>query len=368
VRYSQLPEGALEPIAPDLSLGVVEGETHLTFGDIRGIEIADDGTIYVLDHQASEIRAFSPDGSFQGLVAQRGQGPGEILRANGLVRASDGTLWVQDHGQWQLIRLQPAGGEIERTPMFVRQFGYLWDGAIDEMGRIWTGSSRPLSPFTPGQPPEPGLQQSEIAQAMVVHDLATGTADTIPVAISATSSYVVALQGGWQYRSIPFQASHLTATDPAGAVWSAMGDAYRIARLDTKGDTTLVIEVAHTAAMVTAADREAFITAARERSPEEERVARELSRAMPERKPALSQLVVDDVGRLWVRRYQEDADEPARFDVFDRTGHYLGSIRLGIRISPHFSPRIRDGRLYTVAVDALDVPSVIRIPVGLSSN
>jgi len=65
-----------------------------------------------------------------------------------------------------------------------------------------------------------------------------------------------------------------------------------------------------------------------------------------------------------VRRFQ-DADDSALFDVFHRSGDYLGSFRLGFRTSAHFSPRIRDGRLYTLGMDEMDVPSVVRVEVPL---
>lgn len=368
VRYGPLPNEAPGPLAPDLRIGVLEGEQPYVFGDVRGIEAGPDGTIYVLDHQAAEIRIFGPDGAFQGYAARRGQGPGEIVSANGIARAPDGTLWVQDHGQWQLIRLAPGGGEMERMHMFVLQYGFLWDGIVDEAGRIWTGWSRFPDASAPGQPPQPGPQETTVEEFVIAYGPATGVADTIRVARTVARSYVVALEGGWAFRAVPFQAAHLKAVDPAGPLWSAMSDAYWIARLDSRGDTTLVIQVEHPPAAVTSADREAFVAAARERGPDEERVARELVRAMPERKPVLAGLVVDDEGRLWVRRYAADADDPPHFDVFDRTGGYLGSVRLAFRTPARFAPRIRNRRLYTLAVDEYDVPSVVRVEVELEGG
>lgn len=109
--------------------------------------------------------------------------------------------------------------------------------------------------------------ESAIEELVVFHDPTTGVSDTIPVAMQISRSYVVALEGGRQFRSIPFQALHLTAVDPAGAVWSAAGDAYRIVRLNARGDTTRVIEVEHPTALVTAEDREDFLAGARDRGP-----------------------------------------------------------------------------------------------------
>jgi len=63
-RYASLPPPVAGPVAADLRIGMLEGEPHEVFGDVRAIEVDEDGTIYVLDHQASEVRAFDDRGRF----------------------------------------------------------------------------------------------------------------------------------------------------------------------------------------------------------------------------------------------------------------------------------------------------------------
>ena len=68
LRYPDLP--AIDADSPDvteaqvdLQFGSVEGtDPNLIFADIRGIQAASDGTIYVLDFQATEVRAYDPGG------------------------------------------------------------------------------------------------------------------------------------------------------------------------------------------------------------------------------------------------------------------------------------------------------------------
>ena len=80
---------------------------------------------------------------------------------------------------------------------------------------------------------------------------------------------------------------------------------------------------------------------------------------MPENKPVIVDLVVDDMRRLWVLR-QQGVDEQPRFDVFDTEGRYLGSARLSFPIVPFVSIRVRNNRIYALARDDSGVPSVIR--------
>jgi hypothetical protein len=80
---------------------------------------------------------------------------------------------------------------------------------------------------------------------------------------------------------------------------------------------------------------------------------------MPASKPVLDQLVLDDEGNLWARRYG-DADDFPRYDVFSRDGSYLGSVVLATKVSRFLKPRIVRGSIYTLALDDMDVPSVVR--------
>ena len=90
VRHPGLP--ATDSVGPevteiqvDLRFGSREGDDpNFTFGDIRGIQAASDGTIYVLDYSATEVRAYDSDGRYLRTISRRGEGPGEITEANGI--------------------------------------------------------------------------------------------------------------------------------------------------------------------------------------------------------------------------------------------------------------------------------------------
>src|SRR5690606_13388307 len=155
--YAALPEPAAAAVGYDLRIGVVEGDPHEIFGDIRSIEVDGDGNIYALDHQSSEIRVFDPDGAYLRTIARQGRGPSELTAANGMILTVHDTLWVQDHGQWRILGIDLHGRELRQFPMPVRAFGYVWDGTIDERGRFWNQTSH--SDVVPGTMPEMGLNE-----------------------------------------------------------------------------------------------------------------------------------------------------------------------------------------------------------------
>jgi len=79
-----------------LTLGVLEGKRHETFGQISDIRLDSTGNIYVLDTQFSEVRVFNPDGSFLYSIGSAGRGPGEFFMAEGIEVDSSGRVYVGD--------------------------------------------------------------------------------------------------------------------------------------------------------------------------------------------------------------------------------------------------------------------------------
>ena len=148
VRYPDLP--AIDSVGPEvtdaraaLRFGSRDGtDPDLTFSDIRGIQADSDGNIYVLDQQAVEVRVFDPDGEYLRTIARRGQGPGEIMEANGILLSGDTLLWMHDHGQYMIIGVDPQGVEVRRFPKPVDQYRGYWSGSFTPAAA--TGEKSPI--------------------------------------------------------------------------------------------------------------------------------------------------------------------------------------------------------------------------------
>jgi 6-bladed beta-propeller protein len=356
VRYEALPDSAAT-LTVDLRIGAVEGEDYEVFGDVRGVEADAEGNIYVLDYLASEIRVFGRDGSFLNTISRKGEGPGEITEANGMVFDSEGTLWVQDYGKWLFVGLSPEGEEVGRVPMPALNYGYMWNGALDEGGRFWKPTSHSDRERT--YPPETGLIQASGRSYWKYIDPAVELSDSIYMGELTRRTFIAQTGGGYSYRGVPFDPSPVSIVDPAGGFWMARTDAYRVVHRTETGDTTLVIEADVAGLPVTDADKDRYIEVAGERGPDQRRVAAEVAGFMPSSKPVLASLRVDDEGLLWVQRVVAGGETPL-YDIFDRGGEYLGSVRLAFQPARSFPPRIRNGQFYTVVLDELDVPSVVR--------
>ena len=160
-----------------------------------------------------------------------------------------------------------------------------------------------------------------------------------------------------------FLAYEMIVVNPSGGFWRANTAAYRIARTGEGGDTLVVIEAGVPALPVTDEDRSAYVDEIVEDSPGARRAAEEVAALMPDVKPILARMSVDDEGRLWVQRLTP-ADAPAFYDMYSEDGDYLGSVRFAF--TPAYSEFfwVQRGNICTWVVDEMDVPYVVRAPLG----
>ena len=362
VRYPDLP--AIDSIGPevadvqiDLRFGSREGDDpNLIFGNIRGVQAASDGTIYVLDHQATEVRVFGPDGGYLRTIARRGEGPGEIVEANGILLSGDTLLWIHDYGQNKIEGIDPAGEEVRRFTKPVFGYGYMWDGAFDRQGRYWQESPPLRRRWGPGRGAGP-----------VFRNRAGHTTDsmTCPRRRSTRSTWARRPTGhtcrpGVSGYQIPFDASDIDAVNPSGGLWLANTGTYRLTHIGVGGDTLTVIEASVPRIPVTSEDRSSYVARWAESQPEERPALEAVAALMPDFKPVFAGLLVDDEDRLWVQR-TTPADVPPFFDLFSQDGDYLGSVRLAFR--PGYRHWIQHGAIYTWVVDEVGVQYVARAPL-----
>ena len=347
----------------DLRIGTVDGDDPgYIFGDIRGVQGASDGTIYVLDYQAVEVRTFSPDGEYLGTIVRQGEGPGEIREANGILLSGDTLLWIHDHGQWTIIGVDPAGEELRRFDKPVRSYGYIWDGAFDNEGRYWK-ETRHSDEDEEYREPEPGQLTGFYRRYQKSYNLSTEAIDSVYLGEGSYRSYMETRGGGQTFYSIPFDPSEVTVVSPSGDLWHANTASYRLTRTGEGGDTLVVIEAALPVIPVTSEDRSSYVRRWVDLDPEARRGAEAAAELMPDFKPILESLFLDDEGRLWVER-ATPSDVPPFYDLFSQDGDYLGSARLAFEPRGSSKVSVQHGNIYTWVVDELDTPFVVRAPVS----
>ena len=93
-------------------IGGEDDEENL-LGVIDKVLVDDDGNLYLLDIQLTEVQVFSPDGQFLRRLGRPGEGPGEIRRASGIVFLPDGTVGLVQAFPGKIVKVghdgTPAG-------------------------------------------------------------------------------------------------------------------------------------------------------------------------------------------------------------------------------------------------------------------
>ncbi len=362
VRYAALPTEPTHMLEPDLVLGVLEGEEWEMFGDVRGFDAGSDGAIYILDFHPRVIRVFGADGAYLRTLGGPGDGPGELTQANGLLKEPGGLLWVNDHGKMRILGLRSDGTEVLRAPFPVPGWGYAWPGERDAEGRFWEGMWHRDGANVM---PDPGLNEASGRLWFHAVHPETEVRDSVFIGEQHSRSWMTAFEGGgFSLMAIPFEARSATILDPEGGFWTTEGADYRIVRLDAGGDTALVLEAGVPRATVTAGDRDALLERLTVQGNMPEPAARELLRAGSDRHPAVTQLFLDDRGRVWVGRGRGTSDLPPLWDVFERDGSFVASVEPAFMpSSTGILPRIRNENAHFLVSGEGGEPTVVRAPV-----
>ena len=158
---------------------------------------------------------------------------------------------------------------------------------------------------------------------------------------------------------MPFLPEPVLALDPTGYYWTGRSDSYALDRVSIEGDTITRLRVDQPRVPLRADERREAIRRIEEFTRDFGRVDVDWDLIPPD-KPLVEQLFVDDRSRLWVKRA---TPRGSVFDVFESDGELVTTFRLGFEPYEFFTPVVRRNALYTVVLDELDVPYVVRVPL-----
>jgi hypothetical protein len=318
------------PLIRELSIGAPDGPPEYALGQIQRVATLVSGTIFVFDAADTQIRRYDLKGRFLGPVGRSGAGPGEYRQVLGMAMHGDSLLLVYD----------PANARIsifDTTGRYQRQIG-LRRGAfygakeffVDATGRIYVryGAGRPLGP---GQP---------IPSQYVRFRLDGTVLDSLPIPNeTAASAFVLMTSDGPRWS---FTDQAVFAPLPAGGLITARSTIYRL-RLDPDGEAQRTIERPAQRLPVEGPEREEWEAWAQYFTT---RPGATGKAKIPSTKPAIRDVYVDPLGRIWVDVYRRAVKqdipprppgdhrplltirEPNTYDLFAGSGAYLGRVAL----------------------------------------
>jgi hypothetical protein len=292
-------------VVEEVRIGRAEGDGPDVFGRIASVALGADGTIYVFDRFARELRVFDDTGRSIGVYGRRGGGPEEFEAVIGMDFAPDGALWLVDAGNGRYARFE--GGRIETVRRPIGTYIQPWLGGWEIDGSFYDQASV--------------VQHESVNEILVRMNQPGSPVDslglpTIPLRQPRLGSMSFPL---------PFAPRQLWAFDARGLVWTALSNEYILAAVSlATGDTLISIKRVHHQQPLGREQRDSVHSYA---SSLKSRFGVHVTDDMlPLWMPVLRWMVADDRGHLWVCA---TGPEPCDIlDVFDPGGVFLGSVSL----------------------------------------
>lgn len=82
--------------------GVESTPVQAVLGSIDGVDVDEDGNVYILDTQSNELVAFGADGIVRWRAGSEGEGPGEFARSSGIALDDNGSIVVSNQSGYVL--------------------------------------------------------------------------------------------------------------------------------------------------------------------------------------------------------------------------------------------------------------------------
>lgn len=350
------PPSGFQPtwtLKEDLRIGTFDQAGATSFGELKGLAVLDDGRIAVLDAQAQELRIFGPEGEHLATYGGKGEGPGELHTAFGLMRSPDGQLWVPDRGNARISVFDPDGGYQASFPLQLRTWRQVWSGAMSNDHQI-------LKPSQVRGPPRRTVLRVYDSQMVLLDSLPLPEPISYDVREMPGVFYWESSDGSTRrIHPVPFFPIGVEVLDPRGGFWSKEdGDpAYRVRHFMPGGDTTLVLETMRSPVRIPSEERDSVIDGLRDELQQTGGARQDWAR-VPEVRPPVVSMFLSDEGKLWVQ--VASPDESLVYDVYQRTGQYEGTVETGLKIYSQLRPLVRGNQFWAVVTDEFDVPYVVR--------
>lgn len=368
-------EGQAWEIDPDpsLELGVGSNDPDEQLLGVGDVLVLESGQILVVNEALANVAQFDSAGRFVGVLGRRGEGPGEFRRIDGAYRCQGDTVVVD--GFHQAAFFDPRGEFLKSQSLALTSE----DGGSLRL----QGASVDCHSFLFRS----GYSYPELGTVgRVSYTLSWGSIEggnRIPLpAVRGRAVEAMSVDGGVAPMSLPW-GSKDTWTVGGDRLFLGISDRPEIQVIDQGGRLLRMIRWRQEAEPVSQVDRSLY-SEKRERwltkYPQVEEAVPRLEdfQVIPEVKPFLLSLLVDDEMNLWVRQYPtsvagrpdlfdysdpdapfrenpEPGQEPERWRIFNPSGRLLGSVEIPAALALRV---VRKGRIGSVWRDDLDVERV----------
>lgn len=332
-------EGAL---ALERDLLVSDTESFY-FGAVVDVAPAADGRIVVADAGANHMKVLGPDGALQDSIGRKGQGPGEFERLRDVAVARGDSIYALDGGQRRISVFDPAG-ELAYTVS-----ASLGQGFPRRLMIPRERSGLVLEHFMPTFATT-GNRGTDVARLLD----ATGSVVDSIVGLTRSPMHQVSRGEAQMFLPIPFMPSNHVALGPEDRLHVARGDSLTVVQYTLDGSRVDTVAIPFEPSPVTGEDEDRVLREYGEERP--------MPRSkIPETKPAVEELLVDDQGRYWFGRPTPHSDSTDWW-VADPEAKRVATARLPANVN---LTAVRKGFAYGETSTEVGAPAVVRYRVHL---
>lgn len=302
---------------------VIKGSEEIEeqmFQNINTLDVDEEGHLYILDEQAGNIKVFDQDGGFTKTIGRKGQGPGEFGMPISLFLSQQNQIIVNDMGQ-------------RKVQYFDKEGNYLKEFSIADkflfFGPMITSNGDLIVTYTIPQEKPATVLQKFSPEFELILTFASIPMDTPPVINIFVARSLTSLR--W------------TVTYNDEIIWADIKNPeYELRFFDTDGKLKRIITRDYDPISITTDDKDRLMEQTFGDNPTDQWDVR-----FPDNYPPFSGFSFDDIGHLFVKRYEKEADEVGNlYDIFDSEGKYIAQMRFKM------NPMIwKKGHLYTIEED-----------------
>ncbi|MDD8021424.1 MAG: 6-bladed beta-propeller [Acidobacteriota bacterium] len=319
----------------ELQIGSADKSDKYIFSAIDGLDVDDNGHIYVLDSRAAQVKVFGPDGEYLRSIGGRGQGPGEMQMPLFLQITADNELVVQDLAAQHFLYFSLDGQFLGKEAYWKERA--LRAVKIDQQGN--------LIGLKIGAPPPMGgwvlrKYNSNFEPIMTLAEQ--------PPDMAAKTEYNILR---------PTFYFDVFAND--NIILGHSGK-YELDILNPEGKLIKKILKKHRRMRIRDDDKDFY----RERYESFIKIGGKVK--FPNHFPCFCGLAVDDKGRIFVKTFEREKSKKDMFyfDLFDEEGKYLAKMPIAINLDR--DSVWKNGKLYMVETSQDEVPMVKRFRVSLN--
>lgn len=317
VESGDLPRDGVQTLAFEelWRVGGPDDEETL-FGVIGQARKDDEGNVYLLDRQLSEVQVYSPDGDYLRTLSREGDGPGEVRFPRDIFLLADGTLGILQMMPGKIVKL-----DLDGNPAGTIMLGDPQEG---RMSMLFDAAARNGRLLVVGQKFSPGEKTFKRTKYLSLID---SQGDEIVRCLEAS---VENRRGFFKWDEEEDYFVHLgrNALGPDGRVYAAPErDKYEIQVFSPEGVLERVIERDYVPRKRTAEEKETVSNSIRIRAGNHE-----VEKVVSDTDPVITQLSVDEDSNLWVLHSRSDKDQPdgvfQTYDVYDSEGHFARRVEV----------------------------------------